>query len=373
MMIEKSHQLISTLGIGGAGEVYSVRNINDNTIMAAKYARNDLKISHQKRLMLMKREKDIMEDLHDHPNVLKSYNFFTKREAVDQCDELKVGDHGFDSRLATSPFHMIEYCENGSFITYLRNQDELSEDVATYYVEQLLNCLEYVHYKNYAHLDVKLDNILLDDNFNIRISDFGSAVKLEDDPFTMFRRGTPKYMAPEVLNLQNGESFDAFKADVYSMGVCIYLMLFKRFPVHEATEYPTTKDLLEDPEVCKIWPFDCDKSRWGALSPEIQRILIAWLNVDSVDRPSTNELIGYFYLPALGENVADKVFEQMQDRRAVYEQVQQEKQFQNLDLVQAELPEELPWHEDKSKSCSMSHEQCDKSGASTYANTSSQN
>jgi serine/threonine protein kinase len=275
MMIEKSYQIITTLGIGGAGEVYSIRNIKDNTIMAAKFARKDLKVTQQKKFTLLNREKEIMEELHDHPNILNSLQMYKKRKITTQCNGFEAAQQEFDMHLTTSPFHMIEYCENGSFITYLRNQQALTEDIVTFYTEQLLGCMEYVHFKGYAHLDIKLDNILLDDNFNIRLSDFGSAVKLDDHAFTTFRRGTPKYMAPEVLYLQEGESFDAYKADVYSLGVCIYLMLFKRFPVHEAKEYPATKDLLEDPELCKTCPFDCDKERWSQLSSEIQRILIA--------------------------------------------------------------------------------------------------
>jgi serine/threonine protein kinase len=131
----------------------------------------------------------------------------------------------------------------------MKNQKVLDESLVTFYTEQLISAVEYVHFKGYAHLDIKLDNIMLDDYFNIRLSDFGSALKVEDDPITELRRGTPKYMAPEVFNLQPGEYFDALKADMYSMGVCIYLMLFKRFPVYKEANYPVTNELFENPDV----------------------------------------------------------------------------------------------------------------------------
>ena len=263
MMIDRNHQIITTLGIGGAGEVYSLKNVKNNTIYAAKFSRKDLKVNQAKKLMLLKRERDTMQELHDHPNILSSYHLYSKRKDIPQNPAFEISGYhipsdyydpdvskqSFDSHLKTSPFHLIEYCENGSFITYMKNQKVLNESIVTFYTEQLISAVEYIHYKGYAHLDIKLDNILLDDYFNMRLSDFGSALKVEDDPITELRRGTPKYMAPEVLNLQPGETFDALKADMYSMGVCIYLMLFKRFPVYKEANYPVTNDLFDNPDV----------------------------------------------------------------------------------------------------------------------------
>lgn len=60
MMIEDSFQIITTLGIGGAGEVYSVKNIKNNQMYAAKYARKDLKVTENKKLTLLQLEKDAM-------------------------------------------------------------------------------------------------------------------------------------------------------------------------------------------------------------------------------------------------------------------------------------------------------------------------
>lgn len=374
MMIEDSFQIITTLGIGGAGEVYSVKNIKNNQMYAAKYARKDLKVTENKKLTLLQLEKDAMWDLQDHPNILKSVSFVQKRQEPTQCTGFDISKQGFDAHLTTSPFHLIEYCQNGSMITYLKKQEALPEEIVAFYAEQLIGCLEYIHYKGYAHLDLKLDNILLDDSFNIRLSDFGSAIKLDDQSFTVFRRGTPKYMAPEVYHLKNNECFDAYKADVYSLGVCIYLMLFKRFPKLESTEYPTTKDLLEDSEICKWCPFDCDKLRWSKLSSQIQRIVLACLNADPEDRPTSNELLTYFYLPELEKGVDDRVFEEMEDRHAQYEQFEHEKRFQ---FVQESLHKDLNEYDCSCDSNKESPEKInshwDKTGGSTYQSTNTKN
>lgn len=85
MMIDKNHQILSTLGIGGAGEVYLVKNIVNNRLYAGKFARKDLKLSPSRKLMLLQREKDTMEDLNEHPNILTSYHLYNSRKAIPQA------------------------------------------------------------------------------------------------------------------------------------------------------------------------------------------------------------------------------------------------------------------------------------------------
>mmetsp|Transcript_40871 Transcript_40871/g.46911 ORF Transcript_40871/g.46911 Transcript_40871/m.46911 type:complete len:225 (-) Transcript_40871:571-1245(-) len=216
-MIDKTHEVLSQIGMGGTGEVYLIKNIKTNLVFAAKYARKDLNVCQSKKLMLLQRERDIMEELSSHPNILKSYNLFKKRRAVTPAGSTQ--NKQADNFLATSPYHMLEYCENGNFVNYLRKQASFQESIVAFYADQLLSTIHYIHQEGYAHLDIKLDNILLDDYFNIRLSDFGSAIKTSESQFTEVRRGTPKYMAPEIRDLKAYEGYDAMKADIYSFGV----------------------------------------------------------------------------------------------------------------------------------------------------------
>jgi serine/threonine protein kinase len=146
MMVDQNHQILSTLGIGGAGEVYSIKNTTNNTVYAAKFARKDLKLSQAKKLMLLQRERDTMEDLQDHPNILSSYTMCrgerqsaAKRKATAQSPEFDISKQEFDIHLTTSPYHLIEYCQNGSFISYMRSQDVLPENIVIFYAEQLIS------------------------------------------------------------------------------------------------------------------------------------------------------------------------------------------------------------------------------------------
>jgi len=68
---------------------------------------------------------------------------------------------------------VIEMCAGGDLLNYVRKRRRLSEDVAKYMMKQLIEGLQYIHTKNIVHRDIKLDNILLDHDGNLKIGDFG--------------------------------------------------------------------------------------------------------------------------------------------------------------------------------------------------------
>jgi serine/threonine protein kinase len=82
--------------------------------------------------------------------------------------------------------------------------------------------VDHLHSHGVAHRDIKLENVLLDENLNVKLGDLGMAT----DSFTQLRNlyGTPNYMPPEVLERQ-ADIYDACKADVYSLGICLFILL----------------------------------------------------------------------------------------------------------------------------------------------------
>jgi serine/threonine-protein kinase GIN4/serine/threonine-protein kinase KCC4 len=81
---------------------------------------------------------------------------------------------------------------------------------------QIFHAVEYIHNLGYSHLDIKLENILLDEFFNLKLADMGSSVDVRDTQgMTDRRRGTPMYMPPEILHYKSGQEYDAYSADVY--------------------------------------------------------------------------------------------------------------------------------------------------------------
>ena len=88
--------------------------------------------------------------------------------------------------------------------------------------------LYYCHGKRIVHRDIKLDNLLFDDEGNVKICDFGVS-KLIKDPFELMTEqcGTPAYIAPEILK---DKGYRGFGVDIWSLGVCLYAMLYGTVP-----------------------------------------------------------------------------------------------------------------------------------------------
>ena len=126
---------------------------------------------------------------------------------------------------------------------------------------QMANGVSHIHSNRYAHLDIKLNNVFLDSLFNVKIGDFGSAIKLTKNGKTNRRRGTTSYMAPEVKShTKTSKKFDAYKADIYSLGVCLFILLFKTYPKRPD---PTEPRLEYSSPTTVPNPFSISNERWN--------------------------------------------------------------------------------------------------------------
>ena len=96
---------------------------------------------------------------------------------------------------------------------------------------QLIEGIKHVHTAGFVHLDVSLENILLDDKDNVRITDFGLAVKIDQIVASVQLTGKTPYMAPELMfvHLQSA-GYDIRSADFYSAGVCLFFLTFGHPP-----------------------------------------------------------------------------------------------------------------------------------------------
>ena len=115
-------------------------------------------------------------------------------------------------------------------------------------MEQLLLTLHFFHQKKILHRDIKLDNILInkihEDEYDIRVADFGLATFTPNDEYISYKCGTPGYVAPEILK---GEGY-SYKADIFSMGSLFFNILTGRYLFHGANHNETLALNLD----CKI-------------------------------------------------------------------------------------------------------------------------
>ncbi|OWF38998.1 CBL-interacting protein kinase 10-like [Mizuhopecten yessoensis] len=130
----------------------------------------------------------------------------------------------------TSYFLVMEYAPNGDLLEFVNRLDRLSEPDARRIFKQLLDIVNYLHENGVCHRDIKCENILLDDCYNIKLADFGFARRFPENRMVGTRCGSYVYTAPEVLT---ESKYDAVKSDIWSMGICLYAMLCGRLPYRD--------------------------------------------------------------------------------------------------------------------------------------------
>ena len=139
-------------------------------------------------------------------------------------------------------FIIMEYCEGKEILDYILTKNRLSELEGLKYFQQLINCLFYLHSQNIAHRDVKIDNMLLDKNRDLKLIDFGLSTKYSDDDLLDQPCGTVVYAAPEVLE---GKEYHGMLADVWSSGIVLYGMLAGYLPFSDKDDEVNKKQVIK--------------------------------------------------------------------------------------------------------------------------------
>ena len=123
---------------------------------------------------------------------------------------------------------IMENITGGDLLSYIKKRNKLPEKIAKFIFKQLLVSLKYLHTNSIVHRDIKLDNILLDLNNNIKLCDFGVSKYIPDNKELLYEQcGTPAYIAPEVIS---GNGYQGFPIDMWSSGIVLYSLLSGDIP-----------------------------------------------------------------------------------------------------------------------------------------------
>lgn len=199
---------------------------------------------------------------------------------------------------------ILEYCPGGTLAEYIKTKRRLSEQMVQHFAQQLVEGLEVLHAEKIVHSDLKPANILLSlppvgscRNVKLKIADFGFSRKLQaDEQYTMGIKGSPLYMAPEVLNLQPYSS----QADLYSLGVILYECLFGSAPyktndLNYLTKQILSSDPIRIPKTGDISDNCCDLLERLLVKDQLKRMNFEELyNHDFIDMRHKPTLENYY-------------------------------------------------------------------------------
>jgi serine/threonine protein kinase len=207
------YEFIGTIGQGGMGTVYEARQKSINRPVAIKIlprAQDDEALRFADRFQ---REVHVMAQM-SHPNIVTVFNF---GETTDE-----------------QLFFVMEYVR-GSDLHQIISQGALDTDRIFKWIEQICDALFYAHSMGVIHRDIKPANILITENGDVKIADFGLA-KLTGGGITdghtrltktNMAMGTPDYVAPEILE---SDGIVDHRVDIYAIGVMLYEMLTGKVP-----------------------------------------------------------------------------------------------------------------------------------------------
>ena len=184
--------------------------------------------------------KDNKTDIEYVAKVINKYNIYESEKEINKIIKdikssniLKLVAYGekkveYLGKLETKGCIIFEYCEFGDLFDCVP-QGGFEEKIVKIIFQILLEAVEEIHKNGICHLDLKLENILIDKDFNLKISDFGLSKQINKSNNGIFKGscGTSYYKPPQ-MNLK--ENYNGFKADIFSLGVILYALLSERFP-----------------------------------------------------------------------------------------------------------------------------------------------
>lgn len=182
--------------------------------------------------------------------VLRKQDVFKKKQVEHTKSEqriLKHIEHPFVVRLryAFQNHHklylVMDYYSGGSLFVHLRKTKRFPEERAKFYAAELVLSLAHLHYMHIMYRDLKLENILMDSEGHIAITDFG--LSKEDDEGSTFV-GTPEYLAPELLCSQRTASSYGNTIDWWSYGVLVYEMIQGHTPFWDKNRRTMFQNIL---------------------------------------------------------------------------------------------------------------------------------
>ncbi|XP_072340245.1 phosphorylase b kinase gamma catalytic chain, skeletal muscle/heart isoform-like isoform X2 [Scyliorhinus torazame] len=213
------------------------------------------------------KEIEILKVVSGHPSIITLIDFFTSE---------------------TVTFLVFDLMKRGELFDYLTHKVVLSEKETRNVMRELLEAIHYLHKLNIVHRDIKTENILLDDQVHVRLSDFGFACHLRHDEKLRDLCGTPGYLAPELLICSMDENHAGYgkEVDMWSAGVVMYTLLAGSPPFWHRKQMVMLRFIMEG-------NYQLTSNEWEDRSDTVKELISRMLTVDPSKRITAEEALSH--------------------------------------------------------------------------------
>ena len=186
-IFNSKYEILKSLGEGNTSKVYLARClVNPLNHVAVKILKDEF----------LRRDNDSILSVHNEITILKNLDHSGIIRMVDYGDAgqvLKPSGRIIDNLV----FIIMEFVQGGLLFDLCQTMGAMGEDAGRFFLLQMVESMEYMHSRRVVHRDLKLENILIDEQLNLKIADFGFACYKSIDCLKSYR-GTMTYMAPEI-------------------------------------------------------------------------------------------------------------------------------------------------------------------------------
>ncbi|PWZ20812.1 CBL-interacting protein kinase 9 [Zea mays] len=205
------YEVGKTISEGSFAKVKHARDSHTDAVRAIKVLDRNHVLRHKMVEQIKRKISNVK--LIKHPNVVQLHEVMASRTKI---------------------YMVLEFVDGGELFDKIVNSERLGEDEARIYFHQLINAVDYCHSRGVYHGDLKPENLLLDSNGALKVSDFGLsafAPQTNEDGLLHTTCGTPNYVAPEVLA---DKGYDCMAADVWSCGIILFVLMAGYLPFDDA-------------------------------------------------------------------------------------------------------------------------------------------